>query len=218
MIALVAGWWPEGDRPDDLEGTDEGEAIEPASRWRPIGWGVVAGLVCWALPIYQQLTTTPGNLTLVREAASADNETFGPSIAVNVWWRAKRPPTGLLPCGGQPGGRVDQIRVDAGPAAWIGTIVLAVALLALAWLAWRRASREVLVGAVIALGLMVAALGAATRLPLDRLIVAPYSLRWVVTAGLVPWLVAALAVMRFGLLRGRRRRPCAERPRRSPLR
>ena len=57
------------------------------------------------------------------------------------------------------------------------------------------------IGAVLGLGLGAAALAVADRLPLDRLIVAPYSLRWVVTAGLIPWLAAALAILRFDLLR-----------------
>lgn len=207
-VALVGGWWPGvGDRTDEVDGDDDsGDRSDrvtsaPVARLRPIGWAVVAFLVCWALPLYQQFTTTPGNLTLVREAASAENETFGPSVAVNVWWRA----SGLIPAFSRAAGsqveELDQLRVGAGPAAWIGTVVLALALLGLAWVAWRRSSREVLVGAVLAIGLSVAALAVAARLPLDRLIVAPYSLRWVVTAGLVPWLVAGLAVMRFGLLR-----------------
>lgn len=194
-VALVGGWWPGG---DDAEADDA--APETTSRWRPVGGAVAAFLVCWALPLYQQFTTTPGNLTLVREAASAENETFGPSIAVNVWWRA----SGVIPAFTRTAGttvaELDEIRVDASPAAWIGTVLLFAALVALGWLGWRRRSREVLVGAVIALGLSIAALAVAARLPLDRLIVAPYSLRWVVTAGLVPWLVAALAVMRFDLL------------------
>ncbi|MGN6693683.1 MAG: hypothetical protein ACTHN0_05855 [Aquihabitans sp.] len=200
-VAVVGGWWPGvGDEAGDRDGSSRARSA-PVSRVRPVGWAVVAFLVCWALPLYQQFTTTPGNLTLVREAAGAENETFGSGVAVNVWWRA----SGLLPAFARSAGtqvaELDEIRVAASPAAWIGTVLLALALVALGWIAWRRAARDVVIGVALALGLAVAALAVAARLPLDRLIVAPYSLRWVVTAGLVPWLVAALAVGRFGLLR-----------------
>jgi hypothetical protein len=196
-VALVAGWWPGvGD-----ESAEDPAEPTPAPRLRPVGWSIGAFAVCWALPLYQQFTTTPGNLTLVREAAGAHDATFGSSIAVNVWWRA----SGLVPAFSRAAtdqlAELDQIRVGASPIAWVGTVLLFVLLAALGWLGWRRQRREVLVGAILASGLAVAALAVAARLPLDRLIVAPYSLRWVVTAGLVPWLVAALAVLRLGLLR-----------------
>lgn len=196
-VSLVAGWWP--GVPEVDEGADP--PVEPQGRVAPLVAAAAAGLVCWALPLYQQLTTTPGNLTLVREAAGAENETFGAGIAVNVWWRAVGLPPAFVRAAGPQVGELDQIRVDAGPWAWTGTVLVALGLVVLAWMARRRGARDVAVGAVISLGLGVAALAVGDRLPLDRLIVAPYSLRWVVTAGLVPWLVAALALIRFGVLR-----------------
>ncbi|MCU1371563.1 MAG: hypothetical protein JWO77_2757 [Ilumatobacteraceae bacterium] len=204
-VAVVGGWWPGNGNADDAVAVDDDDAdrIRPASRGerlRPAWSAFVAALICWALPLSEQFTSSPGNLELVREAASAKDETFGPAIAVNVWWRA----SGLYPAFSRAAGsqisELNELRVDAGPAAYLGTAVLALALLAVGWLAIRRRSREVLVGTIIGLGLTVAALATGSRLPLDRLIVAPYSLRWIVTAGLVPWLVLALAVMRFDVL------------------
>ena len=205
-VALVGGWWPgvtgveRGAEAGEPEARS-GPSPDPVPRVPPIVGAVVALLVCWALPLYQQFTTSPGNLTLVREAAGADGETFGAGVAVNVWWRA----SGLVPAFVRPTetgvGELDQLRVAGGPFAWIGTVVLAALLVGLAVVAHRRGKRDVLLGAVLALGLSVAALAVAARLPLDRLIVAPYSLRWIVTAGLVPWLAGALAVIRFDLLR-----------------
>ena len=196
-VAVVGGWWPGVPPIDD----DARPSIEPPGRVRPVVAALVAGLVCWVLPLYQQVTTTPGNLTLVREAAGAENETFGSGVAVNVWWRAAGVPPAFVRSAGTQVNELDQIRVDAGPWAWVGTLLLGLGLAALAWAAHRRGARDVVIGAAISLGLAVAALAVAARLPLDRLIVAPYSLRWVVTAGLIPWLAGALAVIRFGLVR-----------------
>jgi hypothetical protein len=210
-VAVIGGWWPGSSGADDTE-LDPADPDGADSRWpddppvvrggrvRPLEASVVALAVCWALPLSQQFTSSPGNLSLIRDAASADEATFGPSIAVNVWWRA----SGLYPAFSRAAtsqvAELDELRVDAGPAAWVGTVLLALALIGVGWVAYRRRSREVLVGSVIALGLTVAALATCLRLPLDRLIVAPYSLRWIVTAGMVPWLVLGLAAMRFDLL------------------
>lgn len=195
-IALVAGWWP-----GVPETEEDDRSADPAGRMRPLVAALLAGLVCWSLPLYQQFTNDPGNLTLVREAASAENEAFGSSVAVNVWWRAVGVPPAFARAASTQVAELDQLRVDATAADWVGTVVVFLLLLALGVVAWRRRTREVVVGVGLALGLGIAALAVAARLPLDRLIVAPYSLRWVVTAGLVPWLVAGLAVLRFGLLR-----------------
>lgn len=208
-IAVIGGWWPGTTDPgpagpDERGGSADAEprmAARPGGRWRPAVAAVGALLVCWALPLYQQFTTSPGNLTLVREAAGGHDATFGPAIAVNVWWRD----AGLYPAFARAAGNgiaeLNELRADAGPAAWVGTVVLALVLGAIAAMALRRGARDVLVGAAIGLGLTVAVLATASKLPLDRLIVAPYSLRWVVTAGMIPWLVAALAIGRFGVLR-----------------
>lgn len=196
-IALVGGWWPAS--PSEAEAADP-DGAAGAQRWRPLLVAGAAGLVCWAAPLLQQVRDSPGNLRLIAGAVRDPAPVMGPSVGVNVWWRA----SGLLPAFARDRStqvaELGELRAAAGPAAWIGAALLAAALVAVAWAARRRGQRDVLVGALIALGLGAAAVSTAAKIPIDRSIVAPYALRWTVTAGVVPWVVFGLAASRFGLL------------------
>mgnify|MGYP007112898963 CR=1 FL=1 len=54
VVAVVGGWIVPVIRRSAVPGG-----------WRPVLFSIPVGLVCWALPVYQELTTDPGNLTLL---------------------------------------------------------------------------------------------------------------------------------------------------------
>jgi hypothetical protein len=218
-VAVVGGWWPDRARaaadddaadpahPDlvaaggaPLAHLDGAQVGSQEPRVRPLVASAVALLVCWSLPLSEQLTSDPGNLRLVGEAATGQGPTLGLTVAVNVWWRGSGAYPAFARAAGEQAAELDELRAAAGPAAWVGAVLLAGVLVLIGWVAVRRGARDLLVGVAIASGLSVAAVTTASRIPLDRVIVAPYSLRWVVTAGLVPWMVLVLAAIRLDVL------------------
>ena len=131
---------------------DDADLPEPAGRWRPIEWGIVAALVCWALCRSTSSYDHPREPDPGPRGSERGQRDLRAEHRRQRLVAGERPAPGLLPRRRDPGGRARQNRVDAGPAAWIGTVVLIGRWPPSAWLAWRRSSRARSRRAAIALG------------------------------------------------------------------
>jgi hypothetical protein len=111
------------------------------------GLGMLALVVLWALPVYEQLHGDPGNLGILREQFGHPSEpSVGIGRGVGLWLR------GLDPVALVTG------RIDLDGPVWPG-LVLVAGWGAAAVAAWRRGSRElgllhVVVGVALATGLV----------------------------------------------------------------
>lgn len=188
------------DLPDSsVSTTTSGRHVGPAG-W--FGAGVVAGLVCWALPVWEQVTGNPGNVTVL----SRPGDSLGPGLGLRAGLYALVQAVGVTPRFAGPSHTFDPMKPFE---AWssLGTpspvqeataaaVVLALAVLAVR--AVRRADR------VAALGLLLAAtVGASMVLttatvPGDdaRMLTVSYTLLWLVPAGLFIWLAVLAALVR----------------------
>lgn len=175
--------------------------------WKPVVWSVVVGVACWAVPVYQQFTGDPGNLTLLARSGS-DPGGRGGMVAVRatLWRTLGVPPTFAQ---GEPD-PLHFASISFFPAGWAQTVqTLAVfgLLIWLAVLAVRRRDHLVVSLFAVAGALVAGMVATAYTIPLDRGLVAGYTFRWFTIASFVVWFSAALAVVRLLLLPAWRTRP-----------
>ena len=194
VVAVVCGWG--GDAIRRLQDRGRSTASRAATWW-PLAASAGLVAVCWALPLSQEATGRPGNLTLVARAGRAASKRGGLDAvraslgqALGVPPRFARPHTVPLPDileGIRPGSALGQV-----------TAVLVVLVTIAAGAAGIRSrDRTVATGAVLGLALVGAMVVVAASLPLDRGLVAGYSLQWFRIAGLFLWLILGLAAARW---------------------
>jgi hypothetical protein len=160
--------------------------------WPPLLTALGALLVTWALPLVEQATEDPGNLTLLADAAGGE-EGVGYDFAA----RAAARTVGVVPLFARPA-RWTPL-VDQPLPAWaaVAAVVVIAALVVLGGLAWRRRDRTAVAAAGVALlGLAVGFLVLA-RMPLFLGIVVPqwrYYFLW--PLGAFTWFALLLLVVR----------------------
>jgi hypothetical protein len=185
--------------------------IAPIVGWaisRRIGWwlptGVLAGVACWIVPVVQQFTSNPGNLSLLWHSGQGTGPTTGitfglQSLAASVgpkpiWWGRGEVPTGdLFTLLGD---------VHAHPA-WFGAVILlGLALcVGLAWLAKRRTLACL---ALVTLVLALATVWTLASLPTAQLITFPYIGPGSWPVGMAVLLIAAWSVGELAVAIARR--------------
>jgi hypothetical protein len=180
-------------------------------RW--LAWfagSTLAALVCWVPPLYQQITSNPGNLSALAKSSgshAAASPSWGRSIATVVSVVAI-PPAWLPPSYARPPlGRIDGSGVSA-LVVGFGLVLLGCFALA-ARSALRR--RDHLVGSALGITAVALLAGVATveRSNLDGGHVAIYYVRFLWSMGWLTWVVLLVA-----LLRARCERPRARHARR----
>lgn len=194
----VRARWP-GRRPgasSGLDSADEGDRRDHAGRWALLGTGV--GAVAWALPLWQQFTGDPGNITALLSSAGATVPPLGWSAGRGIvafdlgivprFLRGVQTPEESLT--GPPDAALS-LGVVSAVAVVVGLIVFGARGL-------RARQRETWVP----IGLVLVAVGAgfvtASRTPADvRVLTTIYTLRWLIPIGLLAWCVLGLAVARW---------------------
>lgn len=182
-------------------------------RWRRGGWrelrgpwwvasawagAAVVGIGCWALPVYQQLTSQPGNLGVAISAGRADRARLGASAteasisrAIGVVPRFAGPPLRPL------GAFFQSIHAEGGLRS-VTAVAALVAVAAAGWWSLAHRDRTVFGGVVVVVVALVGMAVVSATLPAERAVSVGYSFRWFTLGGLLLWLVVGLAAARAG--------------------
>jgi len=177
------------------------EQRRPLRRWA-LG-AAAAGLVCWSLPIAEQITSGPGNFAAVFEAASERGPTLGSEAGLHAVIRTVGFPPWSLDA---PVTSLDWFAA-VGQRPGLGSIV--VALLTLSGLLWtlvaglRRRRADLAAGAAIGLVACLCVFAIASGTPTEDFLYASlsYTLWWSLPAsvfvwGMLGWAAVALAPRR----------------------
>lgn len=175
--------------------------------WRPVLLSIPIGIACWVLPVYQELTTDPGNLTLLARSGGEPGGRGGLlAVRATLWRSLGVPPTWLQ---GEPD-PLHFATISFVPIGWPQVVQTAAVLGLLVWvgvLAVRGRDR-LLASLVAVAGALVAGMVAtALTIPLDRGLVAGYTFRWFTIASFVVWLAIGLGLWRHLLVPAWRTRP-----------
>lgn len=161
--------------------------------WLAVGLAAAVAVVCWLPAIVQQLTTSPGNLTMLWRNARAQGHREGLGLGLTILAKA---------VAAWPFNRWVAVPLQGGihvSAIWVmaGLAVLA-ALAALVLWSYRTRTREVTATAATGFVLAVGLVGAAATLPNDWLSrTTPWVLAWARAAGMVLWVFVGWSVWRL---------------------
>ena len=151
-------------------------------------------LVCWSLPIADEILHRPGNMERAARAAIADEPRFGGeagshsvarTVGVPPWWL--RQPRGVQ--------RLDDVWNAPGALTIASAVVVLIALAAVAVIALRRRRTELAAGALIALLLSVSVGIVTASVPSEGglVLLIGYAIWWAAPAGMFAWLILGLA-------------------------
>jgi hypothetical protein len=139
---------------------------------RRVGWwlpiGILTGFACWVVPLWQQFTAHPGNLTLLLHSETGSGPATGISFGLRalaasvgphpIWWGRGQVPF--------PNFFVIVTGVLSHPA-WVGVVVL-VGLALCGCVAWMSKKRELATLALIALVLSLGSVWTLASLPTSQ--------------------------------------------------
>jgi hypothetical protein len=180
---------------------DDGRAtrrIDRRGRWFAIS--VVAVLICWSFPLYEQLRYSPGNLVAVVRLSSTGKPTYGWGVAMQyidraasllpAWTKASPTvPEALLPRG----------RVRAWPSVMLAIAAIIVVVSAVAT-SWRRRCAATGATASLAVALVVSSAWSVSVFPQDKWFVTRYTFRWLAVSGFL--VTAMMLATIWELVRG----------------
>lgn len=174
-------------------------AVWPDRRRSALRWAAITGavgLASWAQPLVEQLTSTgEGNIAGLLRSADHGMRTPGWGAALRaLGGTVAVPPMWLPPSFGSPSFNLSSAGRPT-PLAAGALVVLAAALAALGWRAYRRGSAAVAAGAATALAALAVGLVTTLRMPLPVGMVMPTLSRFMWPLGMVVWLALLVAVM-----------------------
>lgn len=189
-VAVLAGW---------VERRDGGGRLGIRRRrgsWPPLLAAVVVGLVGWAVPLYEQVTRHPGNLTLLVRSNRDSGARGGLDAARSSLWRTIGVPPKWLRSDANPASEILKGLVAPSGRATVGTLAVLGILISATVLLVRRRDGSIVRLAALAWSLLAAVVVVAAIIPLRNALVAGYTFRWFAVASLVAWWVVAAAVAR----------------------
>jgi hypothetical protein len=176
-------------------------------RW--VGATVAVGLVCWSAPLGDQLFNEPGNLGLIRKAASVDTKRLGlgdgrralvQAVGIRPWWLSE--PRTALQRVGNLGRRPALLTIGSG-------LLVVAALVAAAILGLRRKRGDVVAACALALAQCAALVFATASIPWPSVASVGYALWWASPVGMFAWIAliwSAIVLLPVELWSGVRRR------------
>ena len=174
--------------------------------WLPVG--LTVGVACWATSVVQQLTSNPGNVSVLLRCVGSHRE-LGAGFGLQTLASAVVPPP--LWFHGQAATAGGLMRALTAHSAWVGLLVLAM-LAVVAVVAWRSGRREVAVLAAVTLLAAGATVWEISLQPTDTTAALLYEDTVLWPVGMLVWGVAALSLAElFARWRDRRGGPPAER-------
>lgn len=162
-------------------------------------------VVCWALPVVDQLTHHPGNLRLIADAATTGKPKLGYSSGLRGLEHAIGVLPGWLRAPREPLARIADLTRAASLVTTIGAGAILVILLGGLWRGWRRGEPRIVVAAAVGLALCLALVQDVASIPSNpaSLLTVGYTLRWASAAGMAVWLLAGVVLARSLAGRGR---------------
>jgi hypothetical protein len=175
-------------------------------------WGAAAlivAAVCWTPPLIDQIQNKPGNLTEVVKTATTHTPKLGTTVGWHTVVRAIGVPPWWLRDPASPWNRKFEVRAASSTLATVSSVLILVALLAVAAIGILRRRAELWTGALIALALCAGLMAVASATPTKRVLAETlgYTLWWGSPAGMFVWVllgwsvVALLAPLRLASLR-----------------
>ena len=220
VVAVVGGWVvtdrgrgeagaeARPERDGVLPGADDPDragtraaAAQPRLRvrrgaWSPVLAAIAVGLACWAVPVYEQATRDPGNMTLLLRSNRESGARGGADAARSSLGRAIGVPPRWLRSEANPAAEILEGLVAPSGAATVVTLLALALLVGAVVVAARRRDGSALRLAAVAGVLLAALVVVAASLPLRNALVAGYTFRWFALAGLVAWLFAGWVAVR----------------------
>jgi hypothetical protein len=163
-------------------------------------WMLVALLVaaaCWVAPAIDQIEGKPGNLTAVMRTATASPPELGPTIG----WHADVRAIGIRPWWlrnpASPWQRKTEVRTASSGLATASSVVMLLALLAVAVVGVLRRRPDLWAGALIALSLCAGLAAVASATPAMRVLAETlgYTMWWGSPAGMFVWVMLGWAAV-----------------------
>ncbi|MEA2272013.1 MAG: hypothetical protein QOI98_721, partial [Solirubrobacteraceae bacterium] len=166
---------------------------------RTIVGALLALLVCWSLPLAEEVVHRPGNLVRIGQVATSDVHKFGwgpgwhsveHAVGVAPWWL--RPQRDGLE-------RLADVGFAPGALMTASALALLAALVAALALALRRGERDLAAGLALALALCAAVATVTARSPTEHDLFSTigYTLWWAAVAGMFAWVVLGWAAIRL---------------------
>jgi hypothetical protein len=171
----------------------ERELRRPARRW--VAAAVAVLVVCWSAPVIDQLTNSPGNLSLIVQSAT----TSKPTLGFDAGWRAVVHTVGIAPwwleSPRDTPGRITDLGSAPGRRATGSAVLVLAGLGAVTAMGWRRRRADVAFAGVLGLvlSLAVGLNGAST--PKASFGTLGYTFRWASPAGMCVWLLLGWAIV-----------------------
>ncbi|HEV7721187.1 MAG TPA: hypothetical protein VGO60_07875 [Iamia sp.] len=187
-VAVAGGWGP--DALGWLRGRRVGAAAAtpPRRSARPLVLAAAVGAVLWAIPLAQQLTRHPGNLTLL--SRSARGEVRGIEVAGHVLaWSVGLPPAfGRSHVGGLAIlGRLDPPWCSLQVVSAVG---VGIGLFALVVRGVRLRRRDIAIPPLVVLAVLASSSVALRSTPTDeRGLSVGYTTWWLIPVGMLAWVV-----------------------------
>jgi hypothetical protein len=161
--------------------------------WPWMTAALVVAVACWTPPAIDQIRGKPGNLTNVVRAASAHTTKLGATVGWHAVVRAVGVPPWWLRNPASPWNKKYEVRTSSSALATGATVLILVALLAIAAIGVIRRRAELWAGALIALMLCAGLFAVAEATPTKRVLAETlgYTLWWGSPAGMFVWGVIA---------------------------
>jgi hypothetical protein len=194
--------------------------------WRPALAALLVGLICWSAPIVEEITHSPGNLSVLASAPGARGKTEGASVGWRVLVRAVGVPprwlrapesevydhsgrqVGVVSGGDYGDTRLRDVWTAPSALETISALLVLCALAVMTLAAIRARRGDLVAGGVIGALLCGSLAGVASATPVRGVHSLGYTLWWGSLVGMWVWLLLlwSSAVLARGWATGRRRR------------
>ncbi len=169
---------------------------------RALPWviaAVLTALVCWTPPLIDQAANSPGNLSLLVDAAT----TSQPTLGLKAGWHALVHTVGVPPWWLQsprtPIERVVDLSSAASTVGAASTLLVLAGLTGVALLGWRRKRADVCAAGALGLALCVGVTVDAASTPQAVFVTVDYTMRWASVGGMCVWLLLGWSLLALAL-------------------
>ncbi len=169
-------------------------AVRARIGWRAGLASAAVAVVCWALPVLDQVTGDPGNMSRLRGVD------LGEPSGAPITGRVLADAVGVVPAflgpDRPPMGHAAVLQHAPGRVALVSAVLVVVGLIAVAARAARRRDVEVALGPALVVAVLGAGLAAVWLTPGAQFLVLTYTTWWLVPVGMLAWVLLGWGVLR----------------------